>query len=170
LRGFLLDTNVLSELRLPRPHPSVVQYLSAQPEETLFVSDITFAEIRFGIERSADAERRAELAAWLAQTLRPLFEGRRLGVTEDVLVRWRLAYEAGRRRGHTFGPLDLFIAATADEFGLIVVSRDPTHFLAAGVAHLDPWTGVCTGRHARERRAVDDLDSEDLLERLSAWV
>lgn len=140
MSGFLLDTNVLSELRRPSPNPRVRAFVAAQAEDRLFVSEITFAEIRFGIEQLADPERRAVLSAWLNTTLRPLFAGRTLAVTEDVILRWRLVVEAGRKRGHTFDQPDLFIAATAAEAGLIVVTRDVTHFEAATVPVLDPWT------------------------------
>ena len=123
-RGFLLDTNILSELRRPKPDVSVVAFVAAQREEALFVSELTFAEIRYGIEHAADPERRAILIAWLTSTLRPLFAGRALPVSANVLVRWRLTIEEGRRRGHTFSQPDLLIAATAAEAGLIALTRD----------------------------------------------
>lgn len=141
MSGFLLDTNVLSELRRPKADPRVVAFIAAAREEKLFVSEVTFAEIRFGIEQAADPERRAILTTWVANMLRPLFAGRTLAVSEDVLLRWRLMIEVGRKRGHTFSQPDLFIAAIAAEAGLIVVTRDTTHFIAAGVPVLDPWTG-----------------------------
>lgn len=166
MRGFLLDTNVLSELRRPRPEPSVPAFVAAQPEESLFVSEVTFAEIRFGIEQAADPARRATVSAWLTHTLRPLFAGRTLALTEDVILCWRLLLEAGRRRGHTFGLLDLLIAATAAEAGLVVVSRDATHFVAAGVPMLDPWSGRFTASRGDEHVAAD-LAAPDLLARLS---
>lgn len=146
MTGFLLDTNVISELRKPRPSPSVVAFVGSQAENDLFISDVTFAEIRFGIAQLEDPEKRAAIAAWLDHTLRPLFEGRCLSLSEDVVVRWRLMLEGGRRRGHVFGQLDLFIAAVAAESGLIVVSRDITHFVAAGLPVLDPWAQQFTGR------------------------
>lgn len=139
MTGWLLDTNVISELRRPKPDPNVVAFVARQPEDRLFLSEITFAEIRFGIEQLADPERRAALNTWLNTTLRPLFARRTLPVTEDVILRWRLMVEAGRRRGHSFGQPDLFIAATAAEAGLTVVTRDTTHFEAAGVPVFDPW-------------------------------
>jgi predicted nucleic acid-binding protein len=169
LRGFLLDTNVLSELRRPRPHPGVVDFVSARAEDELFVSEVTFAEIRYGIEQAADAERRANLTAWLANTLRPLFDGRTLRLTETILLRWRLLIEAGRRRGHTFSQFDLFIAATAAEEGLVVVTRDETHFVAAGAAVLDPWSGSYTlparGNDDPQRGVIADPTQADLLGR-----
>jgi hypothetical protein len=140
LTGWLLDTNVISELRRPRPNPHVVAFVAAQPEDQLFLSEVTLAEIRFGIEQLSDPERRAALSAWLNTTLRPLFVRRILPLTEDVILRWRLMVEAGRRRGHTFGQPDLFIAATAAEAGLTVVTRDTIDFEAAGVPVFNPWT------------------------------
>jgi predicted nucleic acid-binding protein len=103
LRGWLLDTNVLSELRRPRPDAQVVAFVAAQPVPSLYVSTATMAEIRFGIELIADFARRTDLNAWLTHTLRPLFEGRVVPITEDVLVRWRQLVDAGRKRGHTYG-------------------------------------------------------------------
>lgn len=166
MRGFLLDTNVISELRRPRPEPTVSAFVSAQPEERLFISEVTFAEIRFGIEQASDPERRAALAAWLTYTIRPLFTGRTLALTEDIILRWRLLLEAGRRRGHTFSQLDLFIAASAAEKELVVVSRDATHFVAAGVPILDPWSARYTASMGDEH-AAGNLSDPDLLLRLA---
>jgi hypothetical protein len=88
--GWLLDTNILSELRRPRPDTNVVAFVESKPLNLLFVSIVTFAEIRFGIERLADAGRRAELNDWLAQKVRPMFEQRVLAISEDVMFKWRL--------------------------------------------------------------------------------
>ena len=168
MRGFLLDTNVISELRRPSPEAAVVDFVAAQPEESLFVSQVTFAEIRFGIAQADDPARRAALSAWLTHTLRSLFAGRVLPLTEDVILRWRLLLEGGRRRGHTFGQLDLFVAAIAAEEELVVVSRDTTHFVAAGVAILNPWTGRYTAASGHEH-AVRDLTSPDILAQLATF-
>lgn len=169
MTGFLLDTNVISELRRPRPNADVVAFVAARAEDDLFISEVTFAEIRFGIEQVADAGQRVAIRVWLDNVLRPLFEGRTLAITENVLLRWRLLLEAGRRRGHTFGQLDLFVAATAAENDLIVVSRDTTHFIAAGVAVLDPWTAMFTSPTG-DRQTIADLTDVGLLNRLSAQV
>jgi len=67
--GWLLDTNVLSELRRPKPNKKVIDFVAAQPLDLLFVSIVTFAEIRFGIEVITDPVRRAELNDWLAPIL-----------------------------------------------------------------------------------------------------
>ncbi|MDR2858594.1 MAG: type II toxin-antitoxin system VapC family toxin [Novosphingobium sp.] len=167
MNGFLLDTNALSELRKPRPAPGVVAFVAAQAEDDLFVSDVAFAEIRFGIEQLQDPERRALLISWLDNELRPLFSGRTLPISEDVLLRWRLMLEAGRRRRHTFGQPDLLIAASAAEASLIVVTRDTVHFVAAPVPVLDPWTGTFTPAGG-EPVSVADLEDPQLLGKLVA--
>jgi predicted nucleic acid-binding protein len=137
--GWLLDTNILSELRKPRPNAAVAAFIAAQTLELLFVSSVTFAEIRFGIEILPDAGRRAELANWLANILRPMFDDRILPVSEDVMFRWRLMVEDGRKSGHTFSQPDLIIAATAACHGLTVVSRDIRDYERAGVPTFNPW-------------------------------
>jgi toxin FitB len=137
--GWLLDTNVLSELRRPKPEPKVVAFIASRPLDLLFVSTVTFAEIRFGIERVGDATRRAELNDWLAHKIRPMFEQRALAVTEDVMFKWRLLVADGRRAGHTYSQPDLIIAATALHHGLTVVSRDTSDFKKARVPILNPW-------------------------------
>ena len=90
MTGWLLDTNVISELRRPRPHARVRDFVARQKLEDLFVSAVTLAEIRFGIESVSDAGRRAELSDWLAHSVRPMFNQRVLEVSEDVMLRWRL--------------------------------------------------------------------------------
>lgn len=137
---WLLDTNILSELRRPKPDPRVVRFVSSQPLDLLHVSTVTFAEIRFGIELVKDVNRRMELNDWLANKLRPMFEGRILDVTEDVMLKWRLLVESGRKSGHTFSQPDLIIGATALHHGLTVVSRDTSEYEMANVPVLDPWT------------------------------
>jgi predicted nucleic acid-binding protein len=137
--GWLLDTNVLSELRRPKPDRKVVAFVSAQALELLYVSTVTLAEIRFGIELLDDAMRRAELTDWLTHKVRPMFEQRILSVSEDVLFKWRMLVEAGRKAGHTYSQPDLFIAATALHHGLTVITRDTSEFEHARVPVLNPW-------------------------------
>ena len=139
MTGWLLDTNILSELRRPKPDRKVVAFVAAQPLGRLYVSAVTFAEIRFGIELLRDAHRRAGLTDWLTHKLRPLFEQRTLAVSEDVMFKWRLLVEEGRKAGHTFSQPDLIIAATALHHGLTVVSRDVTDYRRAGVPVFNPW-------------------------------
>jgi len=137
--GYLLDTNVLSELRRPKPESKVVTFVASQPLEGLYVSEMTLAEIRFGIDAAPDALKRAELNQWLTHKVRPMFKQRILTVTEDVLFKWRLIVEAGRKEQYTFSLPDSVIAATAAEHDLTVVSRNTTDFTQANVPILNPW-------------------------------
>jgi hypothetical protein len=139
LSGWLLDTNVISELRRPRPSARVRAFIAAQPLDRLFVSTVTFAEIRFGIEMVGDPIRRADLQDWLTHKVRPMFGQRLLEVSEDVMFKWRLLVEEGRKAGHTFSQPDLIIAATALHHGLTVVTRDAGDFKFARVPLFNPW-------------------------------
>lgn len=138
MSGWLLDTNMLSELRKPRPDPRVVAFIAGQPLESLYVSEVTLAEIRFGIEMQPSAAKRSELNDWLSHRVRPMFERRVLPLNEAVLLRWRLMVEEGRKTGHTFSQPDLFIAASGQHFGLTVVSRDTTEYAKARVSYFNP--------------------------------
>ena len=150
MTGWLLDSNVLSELRRPRPEPRVSTFVAAQPLELLHVSVVTLAEIRFGIERLCDLARRSELNAWLEHKVRPMFTHRIRHVTEDVMLKWRLLVDEGLKSGHTFSQPDLVIAATALQHGLTVVSRDTAEFLKARVPVFSPWTDSLPTREREE--------------------
>ena len=139
MSGWLLDTNVISELRWPRPSARVRSFIANQRLADLFVSTVTFAEIRFGIEAVGDPIRRTELNDWLLHRVRPMFDQRTLEVSEDVMFRWRLLVEEGRKAGHTFSQPDLIIAATALQHGLTVVTRDTGDYMLAKVPMLNPW-------------------------------
>src|ERR1017187_19722 len=136
---WLLDTNVLSELRRPRPEPKVVAFVADRPIESLYVSSVTLAEIRFGIELVAESNRRAELNEWLTHKVRPMFDGRVLQVTEDIMLTWRLLVEEDRKMGHTFSQPNLIIAATAIHHGLTVVTRDRSDYDKTRVPVVNPW-------------------------------
>jgi hypothetical protein len=137
--AWLLDTNILSERRKPKPEPRVTAFYDAQPLNALYISVVSIAEIRFGIELQQDMMRRADLNEWLTLTLRPAFAGRILPVTEDILLKWRTLMEDGRKSGHTYSHPDLVIAATALHHGLTVVTRDRSDFDKAGVPVFNPW-------------------------------
>ena len=139
MTGWLLDTNVVSEFRRPKPSKKVLAFVAGCRLETLYVSTVTFAEIRFGIEQVADPKRRAALSDWLDHTIRPMFDQRVLSVSEDVMLRWRLLVEDGRRRRHTYSQPDLIIAATALDHGLVLVTRDASDHAKTGGLIFNPW-------------------------------
>ena len=140
MTGWLLDTNVISELRKPKAQRRVFEFIASTPLSELYVSVVSLAEIRYGIELSPDAQKRAALQDWLTFKVRPMFDSQRtLPVMEDILLKWRLLMEDGRKTGHTFSQPDLLIAAVPAHHGLTVVSRDRVHFDRAGVPVLNPW-------------------------------
>jgi hypothetical protein len=122
-----------------QPERKVLAFIAAQPLDLLYVSVVSLAEIRYGIERVNDAGRRVELNDWLAHKVRPMFEQRVLPIWEDVMLKWRLLVEQGRKIRDTFSQQDLIIAATALHHGLTVVSRDVADYQKARAPILDPW-------------------------------
>ena len=137
--AWLLDTNVLSELRRPNPDTRVVSFVAACPLAQLHISVVTLAEIRFGIELVGDPSRRTLLNDWLTHRIRPMFDKRVLQITEDIMLKWRMLVEEGRKAGHTFSQPDLIIAATAIHHGLTVATRDRSDFDKARVPVFNPW-------------------------------
>jgi predicted nucleic acid-binding protein len=138
--AWLLDTNILSEIRRLRPEPKVPAFIASRPLNELYISIVTLAELRFGIELlSQGSTQRAELTQWLTHTIRPMFNDRVLPVTEDIMFRWRVLMEEGRKTGHTFSQPDLIIAATALHHGFTVVTRDRSDFDKARVPVFNPW-------------------------------
>jgi predicted nucleic acid-binding protein len=136
--AWLPDTNILSERRKPKPELRVTAFYDAQPLDALYISVVSIAEIRFGIELQQDVTRRAELNEWLTKTLQPAIAGRILPVTEDILLKWRTLMEDGRKTGHTYSHPDLPIAATALQHGLTVVTRGRSDFDKARAPVFNP--------------------------------
>jgi predicted nucleic acid-binding protein len=139
MRPWLLDTNILSEIRRLKPEPKVLVLIAARALDELYISAVTLAELRFGIERLDPGEQREELNRWLTHTIRPMFQQRVLPVTEGILWRWRVLMEEGRKVGHTDSQPDLMIAATALHHGFSVVTRDRDDFDKTGVTVINPW-------------------------------
>jgi predicted nucleic acid-binding protein len=139
-RGWLLDTNVVSELRKgTRTNAAVRAWAEAIPPSSCFLSRVTVAEIQFGIERIADPGFRGELEAWLRDGVRAWFGERILDVDETVLVAWRHLIWEGQKDRYTYSQPDALIAATAKVHQLGVVTRNVDDFVRAGVLMRNPW-------------------------------
>ena len=137
--SWVLDTNILAEIRKPKPEQRIISLLSSVAAEQLFITTIVFAEIRFGIERTLELEKRTRLQQWLAEDVRPFFGSRVLEVTEQVMLRWRQLVEDGRKSGRTYAQPDLIIAAIILENAMALVTRNAKDFAGTGVKLINPW-------------------------------
>ena len=139
--NYLLDTNVVSEWAKSRPDAGVVDWLTGVDEDRAFLSVVTSAEIRQGIERMPDAARRNRLAAWLVGQLLPRFEGRVLAIDAAVADGWGRLMARAQASGRPVGVMDCFLAATADAFDLTLVTRNTSDFEPFNLRIVNPWTG-----------------------------
>lgn len=141
MSGFLLDTNVLSEFVRPDNTPDwrVKRWLEAADPSSLYVSVLTFGEIRRGIEKLPPSKRRSHLEAWLAKDLHEWFENRLLDIDEAIANRWGILAAAAQRKGTPIAIIDGLLSATALEHQLTVVTRNSPDFVSAGVPALNPW-------------------------------
>ena len=137
--GFLLDTNIPSELMRPRPEPKVQDWVAAQDIGTLFMSVVSIGELETGFATTRDAARRARLEASLECYLALLFVGRVLPVTQAIAVRWGRLDGMRQMAGRPLSAPDGMIAATALEHGLMLVTRNVKDFAGLGVDLLNPW-------------------------------
>lgn len=135
--SYLIDTNVLSELKRKSPDPGVVAWFSQRPPATLHLSVLTLGEIRKGIENVGDETRRQTLIDWLEADLPTFFTGRILPIDEAVADRWgRLVAAAGR----PLPAIDSLLAATALEHDLVLVTRNAKDFTGLPVQLFSPWS------------------------------
>jgi predicted nucleic acid-binding protein len=137
--GFLLDTNVISELIKPRPSPKVARWVDDTDESLLHLSVLTLGEIRKGISSLPSSSRRAALENWFANDLLARFSGRILPVDLPTAERWGELTGSATARRAPLPVIDGLLAATALEHDLTFVTRDTKHVAATGVAVFDPW-------------------------------
>lgn len=136
MNGFLLDTQVISELVRPQPSAKVIAWLEAQEAETLFLSVLSLGEIEKGIVRVADARRRAKLRVWLDKEVKVTFAGQVLAIDEEVATTWGKALaEVGR----PLPAVDSLIAATALHHGLTMVTRNGRDMELPLLTVFNPW-------------------------------
>jgi predicted nucleic acid-binding protein len=138
--GFLLDTNVISELVKPKPEPKVVEWVKATNEELLYLSVLTLGEIRKGIALLQDPTRRVKLEAWLVGELVVRFANRILLIDESIAERWGvLTAQAKATANHILPVIDGLLAATAQQHNLTFVTRNTDDVLGTGVPVFNPW-------------------------------
>ena len=136
---YLLDTCVISETRAKKPDAAVIEWLSRQPPETLYLSTITIGEIKNGICMLGDTKKARALAEWLNE-LQATFSPRVLSVNATVAECWGEILAANAKSGNTRHAIDALIAATAKVDNLILVTRNVRDMDGMGVKLLNPFS------------------------------
>ncbi|MEO8410833.1 MAG: type II toxin-antitoxin system VapC family toxin [Propionivibrio sp.] len=135
----VLDTNVISELWKVAPDPNVRAWIDAQMVETLYLSAITVAELRFGLAAMPAGKRRAIYQDRLEGEVLPAFTGRVLPFDLDASQAYADLMAQASAAGKAIGKADGYLAATAAARGLIFATRDISPFEAAGLKIVNPW-------------------------------
>jgi len=139
VNGFLLDTNVISELIKPQPDENVLRWIAKTDEALLFLSVLTLGEVRYGIEKLNPGKRRGRLESWLAADLRLRFHERILTIDDGIAQRWGALSATAARKGRPVPVIDGLLAATALHHDLMLVTRGDGDVSGTGVPLLDPW-------------------------------
>ena len=138
--NFLLDTNLVSEWIKPHPNAGVVAWLADADEDRVFISVVTLAELRHGVERLAVGQRRKRLDEWLQGELLIRFDARILPVDAAVADAWGRIVAHREALGRPIGAMDAFIAATAQIHNLTLATRNQTDFTSSVDAIVNPWS------------------------------
>jgi len=136
--NFLLDTNAVSEWVKPRPNPGLIEWMEAADEDRIFISVVSLAELRYGVERMAAGRRQNRLEQWLRHQLPLRFENRILPVDADVAEAWGRTVSRSESAGRPIGVMDAFLAATAEINRLTLITRNVSHFPLLRTV-LNPW-------------------------------
>lgn len=135
----VLDTNVISELWKIEPDANVLAWIDAQTVETLYLSTITIAELRYGLASMPDGKRRTTFQDRLEREVLAAFAGRVLSFDLDASHSYAVLMARAKQAGKAIGKADGYIAATAAARSMIVATRDTSPFEAAGLGVINPW-------------------------------
>jgi len=138
--GFLLDTNVISELVKPQPEQKVISWIQATDESLFFLSVLTIGEIRKGINSLPSGNKRALLESWLGNDLVMRFAGRILSIDFGIAERWGLLSAQAKASGVLLLVIDGLLAATALHHNLTFATRNTNDVKLAGLSVFNPWT------------------------------
>ncbi len=136
--NFLLDTNAVSDWVKPRPNPGLIRWMESVDEDRVFLSVISLAELRYGVERLPPGARRNRLEQWLLDQLPLRFEGRILPVDPKIAEAWGKTVSRSEALGRPTGAMDAFLSATAEVYRLSLVTRNVSDFPLLK-ALVNPW-------------------------------
>jgi predicted nucleic acid-binding protein len=135
----VLDTNVVSEPLRPTPSERVIAWLDRQHLQTLYLSTITLAELRYGIAALPNGRRKQDLGERVENALLPLFVGRVCDFDDAASRAYPSVQVASSTRGRPLGALDALIAATCLSRGFALATRNVRHFDGCGLELINPW-------------------------------
>jgi toxin FitB len=136
---YLLDTCVISELAKPKASQKVVDFVSKENEENLFISTLTFGELIKGIEKLPESAKKDELYAWVENDLKERFGSRIIEINIEIAETWGKIQAAVEKRGKPMSAVDSLIAATGIACNLTVVTRNVADMAQSGVLLFNPW-------------------------------
>jgi len=137
--NFLLDTNAVSEWVKPRPNPGLIRWMESADEDRVYLSVISLAELRYGVERMPAGARRSRLEQWLRDELPIRFEARILSIDQSVAEAWGKTVSRSEVLGRPMGAMDAFLSATAEIHRLTLVTRNVSDFPMLK-AIVNPWS------------------------------
>lgn len=137
--NYILDTNVISELVAVRPNPKVVDWIQTVDPDHIFLSVIAIGEIKKGIEKLPEADRKATLERWLQEDLLEQFENQLLSIDHQTMLIWGKLVAQLETIGRPISAIDSLLAATALQWSYTLVTRNLSHFQWTGIALLNPW-------------------------------
>jgi hypothetical protein len=140
VNGWLLDTNVISEVSGAKPDRRVEQWIGSLPESTLFLSILTLAEYQKGIQHLPHGDRLRPRLQQAVIALEARFSGRILSVSDPITLRWgTISGEVKRLTGHSPSVIDTLLASTAIEYGLYLATRNVADVARSGASVFNPW-------------------------------
>jgi predicted nucleic acid-binding protein len=138
--SYLIDTCCILELVKKKPNPNVLKWFADQDEISMYLSVITFGELRKGIEKLPDSKKKKELNQWVKEDLNHRFKNRVLNINMEEVNRWGKILATAEKNGKPLPAIDSLIAATAQVHDLTVVTRNTQDMEGSGVEVINPWT------------------------------
>jgi toxin FitB len=138
--SYLIDTCCISELVKKKPNPNVVKWFADRDELSMYLSVITFGELRKGIEKLSNSKKKKELNRWVKEDLKHRFKNRVLNINMEEMNKWGEILATAEKSGKPLPAIDSLIAATAQVHDLSVVTRNSKDMEGSGVEVINPWT------------------------------
>jgi predicted nucleic acid-binding protein len=137
--NYILDTNIISELVATRPNSKVIDWIQSVDPNRVYLSVIAIGELKKGIDKLPNSERKAMLDHWLREDLLVRFENHLLTIDADTMLIWGSLNAQLESIGRPISAIDSSLAATALRWQFTLVTRNTAHFTQTGINLLNPW-------------------------------